>query len=324
MYAVIGGSGFLGSSLCRLFNKNNISYTNFDLVNSNDEFFRKLDVTNIRDGDLSNHSCIINLAAEHKDDVKPLDKYYHVNVQGAEEVCNHARKENIDFIIFISSVAVYGFAPPNTGENGAPNFFNEYGRTKHLAENVYLKWQQEDPKNRKLIIIRPTVIFGPGNRGNVYNLFNQIFNKRFAMFGDGNNKKSMAYVENVAAFIMYILNSNTQLQIYNYVDKPDLSMNQLILLVRKILFKKNNIGFRFSSIFGVFIGKFADFISMITGKSLPISSIRIKKFMSTTQFSTSISDTEFVAPFELEDALIKTLKYEFLEDNSGNPTFKTE
>ena len=109
------------------------------------------------------------------------------------------------------------------------NFFNEYGRTKHLAEKVYLKWQQEDPENRRLIIIRPTVIFGPGNRGNVYNLFNQIFKKRFVMFGDGNNQKSMAYVENVAAFIMYIANSNPNLQIYNYVDKPDLSMNKLIL-----------------------------------------------------------------------------------------------
>jgi nucleoside-diphosphate-sugar epimerase len=324
MYAVIGGSGFLGSSLCRLFNKNDISYTNFDLVNSEDQFFRELDVTNISDGDLANHSCIINLAAEHKDDVKPVEKYYHVNVKGAEEVCDHARKENIDFIIFLSSVAVYGFAPPNTGEDGAPNFFNEYGRTKHLAEKVYLKWQQEDPENRRLIIIRPTVIFGPGNRGNVYNLFNQIFKKRFVMFGDGNNQKSMAYVENVAAFIMYILNSNPNLQIYNYVDKPDLSMNKLILLIRKTLFKKNNIGLRFPNIFGFFIGKSADFISMITGKSLPVSSIRIKKFMSTTQFSSSIPSTGFVAPFELKDGLIKTLTYEFLEDNSENRTFKTE
>ena len=144
------------------------------------------------------------------------------------------------------------------------------------------------------------------------------------MFGDGNNQKSMAYVENVAAFIMYIANSNPNLQIYNYVDKPDLSMNKLILLIRKTLFKKNNIGLRFPNIFGFFIGKFADFISMITGKSLPVSSIRIKKFMSTTQFSSSIPSTGFVAPFELEDGLVKTLTYEFLEDNSENRTFKTE
>ena len=75
---------------------------------------------------------------------------------------------------------------------------------------------------------------------------------------------------------------------------------------------------------GFFIGKFADFISMITGKSLPVSSIRIKKFMSTTQFSSSIPSTGFVAPFELEDGLVKTLTYEFLEDNSENRTFKTE
>ena len=49
----------------------------------------------------------------------------------------------------------------------------------------YKDWFNEDPSNRTLIIIRPTVIFGEGNRGNVYNLLNQINSKKFAMFGNG-------------------------------------------------------------------------------------------------------------------------------------------
>ena len=51
-----------------------------------------------------------------------------------------------------------------------------------------------------LIIVRPTVIFGEGNRGNVYNLFKQIASNKFLMVGDGNNKKSLAYIGNVVAF----------------------------------------------------------------------------------------------------------------------------
>ena len=48
---------------------------------------------------------------------------------------------------------------------GESNYFNDYGRTKYLAEQVYKAWQAEDPESRTLVIVRPTVIFGEGNRG---------------------------------------------------------------------------------------------------------------------------------------------------------------
>ena len=49
-------------------------------------------------------------------------------------------------------------------EEGAINPFNEYGRTKALAEDVYREWRAKDPDSRSLIIVRPTVVFGEGNR----------------------------------------------------------------------------------------------------------------------------------------------------------------
>jgi len=88
-----------------------------------------------------------------------------------------------------------------------------------LAESVYKEWQQEDTKNRTLAIVRPTVIFGEGHRGNVYNLLNQIFTGRFVMFGDGRNRKSMAYVENVVAFLEHSLSFKPGVHIYNYFLK---------------------------------------------------------------------------------------------------------
>ena len=122
---------------------------------------------------ISDVNCIINLAAVHRDDIRPLSRYDDVNVQGSVNVCEAARRHGINKIIFTSSVAIYGFAPADTDESGAPNYFNDYGRTKYLAEQVYKEWQAEDPENRTLVIVRPTVIFGEGNRGNVYNLLKQ-------------------------------------------------------------------------------------------------------------------------------------------------------
>lgn len=321
---IIGGAGFLGSRLRSFFEQTNKKYFYGDINNSSRNS-KKVDIEDIDSLDhFSGSNCIINLAAVHRDDIRPLSRYDDINVQGSVNVCEAARKHGINKIIFTSSVAIYGFAPADTDESGEPNYFNDYGRTKYLAEQVYKEWQAEDPANRTLVIVRPTVIFGEGNRGNVYNLLRQIASRRFVMFGDGKNKKSMAYVQNVAAFLEYSLSFKPGLHIYNYIDKPDFDMNKLVSVARKKLFGKNNIGLRLPAFLGMAIGYFADILAKVTGKTLPVSSIRVKKFLSTTQFASSVSTTDFVPPVSLEEGLARTLRYEFLEDNSDKRTFDTE
>ena len=324
--SLIGGSGFVGIRLASRFEKSSIPYIIHDINDCDIQGkFKYLDVEDLSSFEsICGSDAIINLAAEHRDDVKPISRYDDVNVQGAINVCTAARKYNISKIVFTSSVAIYGFAPADTDEAGKADYFNDYGRTKYMAEQVYKEWQNEDPDNRTLVIVRPTVIFGEGNRGNVYNLFQQIASRKFMMLGDGKNIKSMAYVENVAAFIEYSLTFKPGLHIYNYIDKPDFDMNTLISHVRKLLFGKVNVGLRLPAFVGLALGYLADLTAIIIRKPLPISRIRIKKFMSTTQFASSIGDSGFVPPINLEEALAQTLRYEFMEDNSNKRTFKTE
>lgn len=144
------------------------------------------------------------------------------------------------------------------------------------------------------------------------------------MIGKGNNVKSMAYVDNVASFIKYSLNKNSGTHVYNYIDKPDLDMKSLVKLIRKNLFQKDNLGFRLPRILGLIVGYFADLISFVSGISLPISSIRVKKFLSNSMFSSKISETDFEPPFNLTDGLINTIKYEFVEDNKNKKKFYSE
>ena len=323
--AIIGGAGFIGTRLSKRLDNSKIDFNVYDKNISSSKNIIYADVVNSNSLEqLKGNDTIINLAAEHRDDVEPKSKYDDVNVQGAMNICNAARKFSINKIIFTSSVAIYGFAPSETDETGSPNFFNDYGRTKFLAEEVFKKWQNEDSKNRTLVIIRPTVVFGEGNRGNVYNLLNQIASGLFVMFGDGKNKKSMAYVENVAAFIEFTLSLDPGAHIFNYIDKPDLDMNTLVSKSRKILLGKHNVGIRLPAFLGLLVGYLADLITKFSGKKLPISSIRVRKFMGTTQFSSSKKRIGFIPPVSLEDGLHKTLRYEFIEDNSNNRTFETE
>ena len=115
---------------------------------------------------------VVNLAAIHRDDVCLIrmlitEQTYWVQLMSLRYV-----KKKIKKLVFISSVAVYGFAPPETDETGELEPFNEYGHTKLLAEREYNARYADD--SNRLIIVRPTVIFGPGNRGNVFNLLNSI------------------------------------------------------------------------------------------------------------------------------------------------------
>ena len=321
---IVGGAGFVGTRLKAFFDKMSKKYVIGDIENSSEKII-KLDIEDIDTLDhLAGSDCIINLAAVHRDDIRPLSRYDDVNVQGSANVCEAARKHGINKIVFTSSVAIYGFAPADTDETGEPNYFNDYGRTKYLAEQVYKEWQAEDPENRTLVIVRPTVIFGEGNRGNVYNLLKQIASGRFVMFGNGKNRKSMACVENVVAFIEYSLSLKPGLHIYNYIDKPDFDMNTLISGARKTLFGKTNVGLRLPGFVGIALGYAADLAATIIRKPLPVSSIRVKKFLATTQFASSVSDTGFIPPVSLEEGLTRTLRYEFMEDNSDKRTFETE
>ena len=125
--AIIGASGFLGKNLSDLLISSDINHSNYDIDFSKDSvsFADVEDITSL--DKLSNHNCIINLAAEHRDDVSPISRYDDVNIQGAKNICNVAKKYNINKIIFTSSVAVYGFAPSNTNESGDIEYFNDYG-----------------------------------------------------------------------------------------------------------------------------------------------------------------------------------------------------
>lgn len=326
---IIGGSGFIGT---RLFNRLKINDKCEPRIidKSKSEAFPNstllCDVRSLEQlrESISYGSVIVNLAAEHRDDVRPLSLYNDVNVKGAINICQVAREKNIKRIIFTSTVAVYGFAPIGTDESGNIAPFNEYGRTKYEAEKVFKIWQHEMPLDRTLVLIRPTVVFGEQNRGNVYNLLRQIALGKFVMVGRGTNRKSMAYVENVAAFIEYSTIFKPGVHIYNYIDKPDLTMNQLVGSVKRILGQPEHIWFKLPFAVGYAIGKVFDFAASVTGKRFTISAIRVKKFCVNSVYNTAIDETGFIPPVPLGRALAQTIRHEFIEMHDDKPVYFTE
>jgi len=325
--AVIGGSGFVGSRLIQELGAGKC----YNVDKKQSPFFPEITrIKNICESGLENFldqetSQVVLLAAEHRDDVSPKSLYYDVNVDGTKKVLAAMDQLNINKIVFTSSVAIYGLNKDNPNEEHPADPFNHYGKSKWLAEEILRKWYNKYPEKRSLTILRPTVIFGERNRGNVYNLLRQISSGKFLLVGKGYNKKSMAYVGNISAFLQHcIVQFEPGYQVFNYIDKPDLNMIELISLVKDKMGKTES-SLRLPYFIGMFGGYCFDLLSVISGKKYPISSVRIKKFCATTQFdSTLVTESGFKAPSSLQEGLERTLQYEFISKQQDSITFETE
>lgn len=327
--AMIGASGFVGTRLIDLLKEDkSYSIKNIDLVPSH--FFNDItvigDVRNQEqvDKELKGYDVVVLLAAQHRDDVSPTSLYYDTNVGGMEVTLRAMEKNGIKRIVFFSSVAVYGLNKENPNESHPADPFNHYGKSKWQAEQVLQKWY-ENHGDWNIDIIRPTVIFGERNRGNVYNLLKQISSGKFLMVGNGKNKKSMAYVGNIVAFVKYMIDNVTEgYNVFNYIDKPDTDMNNLVAHVSKVLNKHIPMT-HFPYWLGMLGGYCFDALAFITRKKLTVSSVRVKKFCATTEFdATKAHSSGFKAPFTLEEGLARTLEFEFVHPRTDDITFKSE
>ena len=325
---LIGASGFVGTRLIELLKQNNYFLQNVDKKQS--RFHSEITViADVLDKNnlvtlLDNTDVVILLAAEHRDDVTPTSLYYDVNVGGMRNTLEAMEANGVKRIIFTSSVAVYGLNKNNPTETYPADPFNHYGKSKWEAEKVLQEWYKVHP-DWNINVIRPTVIFGERNRGNVYNLLKQISSGRFLMVGKGNNKKSMAFVGNIVAFIKFLIeNKTTGYEVYNYIDKPDFTMNELVDHVSKVL-NKHIPSVHYPLWLGMLGGFCFDVLAFITRRKLTISSVRVKKFCATTQFdATKVQNTDFRAPYTLAEGLARTLEFEFIHNASNGITFISE
>jgi nucleoside-diphosphate-sugar epimerase len=307
---VVGGSGFIGTRLSTRLLELGHDVTIFDKAPSALHASRLM-VGDVRDeGALraaaDGVDCIVGLAAEHRDDVRPASLYQDVNVGGAANLVGAAAHADVRRIVFVSSVAVYGLAQPHATEAAPLRPANEYGRSKAAAERVHQRWA-EAAADRSLLVLRPVVVFGEGNRGNVQLLAEQIRRGRFAMVGSGRNRKGMAYVGNLVEFIARHLHGAPGWRVLNYADGPDFSSGELVARLCALLGRAPP-AWRLPYLPALAGGYAFDGLSALLRRPLPVSSARVRKFCATTTVSTAaLEATGFVRPYTLDDGLARML-----------------
>jgi nucleoside-diphosphate-sugar epimerase len=312
---VIGGSGFIGQRLISELSGRGHDVGVYDLVVAPHLADRTIQ-GDVRDQKALEAAClghevVVNLAAAHRDDVRPVSLYYEVNADGAQRTVEAAAAAGVRRIVFTSSVAVYGLDKADSKESDPVEPFNDYGRSKIAAEAHYRAWQNQDSA-RSLVIVRPCVVFGEGNRGNVYTLAKQVSTGWFVTVGDGRNRKSMAYVGNVAAYLADRVEADRGPALVNYADKPDLMTNELVRTLRAALDKHTGQSLHIPLWLGVLGGRVFDVLARLIRRPLPISAVRVQKFAASTVVNTDrLEASGFERPFTIVEGLRRTVRAEF-------------
>ena len=252
---------------------------------------------------------ILHLAAEHKDFGISEVLYHRVNVDGTNTLLRYATERGVGKMVFFSSVAVYGTSQVATHEGLDPAPESPYGKTKLLAERCVEEWANADPR-REAVIIRPTVVFGPRNYANMYRLIESVARRRYVSVGNGENIKSVAYVENLTGATLFAIERmKAGVERYNYADSPHLSTRELVRCIAGHL--SVTVPFiRIPKPLALACTFPLDIVAKATGSDLPITSKRIDKFTSSTQhLAEKIRAVGYEPPYALEEGIRKTVAW---------------
>lgn len=283
---ITGSTGFVGRNIIQYFN------SEFEFYN-----FSKNEEVNIK------QDVVLHLAGKAHDikNTSNKEEYYIVNTELTKQVFDNFLESDAKVFITLSSVkAVADDLECELTEEYIPNPVTHYGKSKLLAEQYILS--KQIPVRKRVFILRPCMIHGPGNKGNLNLLYKIVRNGLPWPLGAFENKRSFCSIDNLC-FIIRELIENDQISsgIYNIADDIPFSTNELINLISVGLDKKPH----FWNIPQSLIKSFSKLGDVLR---LPLNSERLSKLTETYLVSNNKIKNAINKPLPIssKDGLIKT------------------
>jgi len=181
--------------------------------------------------------AIIHLAGKAHDTKNASDasEYFRVNTELTKELFHLFLKSEVnDFFYFSSVKAVADVVDGILTEDVEGNPITPYGQSKLKAEEYILS--KPLPEEKRVFIIRPCMIHGPGNKGNLNLLYNVVKKGVPWPLAAYDNRRSFLCIDNLNYLIVQMLNNLTiESGVYNFADDEALSTNQLIQLICNVV-----------------------------------------------------------------------------------------
>lgn len=318
-YIIFGGSGFIGTHLQKLLKqevvKENDKIYVIDIVMPGEEgvvpgIVEKVDGVEYVRADVreelsldfkpTKDDVIFNLAAVHRTPGHPDHAYFETNIKGAENVTAFAEKYGINKILFTSSIAPYGAAEELKTEETLPTPNTPYGISKLVAEKIHEKWAVKDNK-RELTIVRPGIVYGKGEHGNMTRLYKGQKKGYFFYAGRKDTIKACVYVKDLCRFFKYrmIDNDFKGIDIYNCTFEPAYTIEQICQTMQKATGMHKFI----PKIPAGLLLFAAGVLGPIGGKKVGIHPARVKKLMVSTNIcGKKLSESGYKFHYTLEES----------------------
>ena len=262
--SILGSSGFIGQnlvkSLAKTYKVNQVSLR-----------------ANNWQGKLQESELFINLigkAHDHKGTATEQD-FYYANTELAKEVFEVFINSDAKLFIHISSLAALEEVESETAltEDTMPHLQSWYGKSKRAGEEWLLN--QTLPEGKKLIILRPPMVHGPGDKGNLGLLYKLISKGIPYPLASFNNQRSFISIDNFNFFIQEIIKGQDRLVsgIYHISDDEPIATNTIISIIKEVE-QKNIPNLSLPKSFVNLMAKVGDIIP------IPLNSIRLKKMTS--------------------------------------------
>ena len=268
MHLITGNKGFVGVNLVKYLiakDKNTLGVSRTPSGN-------ELSYEDLKRPNLNLSESIIHLAGKAHDLKKTSDDnvYYEVNTVLTKHLFDQFLESTCEVFIYMSSVKAAADVLEGTlTESVVPNPISVYGKSKLAAENYILT--KDIPKDKRVYILRPCMIHGHNNKGNLNLLYSFVSKGVPYPFGKFENKRSFVSVDNLCFIINELLeNKNIKSGIYNIADDMSISTNELVKIMGHAISKPVRV-FNIPKFLIYILAKIGDFIN------LPINSERLQK-----------------------------------------------
>lgn len=250
---------------------------------------------------------IFNLAAVHREPGHEAHEYFETNLYGAENICAWAADTGCERIVFTSSIAPYGPSEDLKDEASLPVPDSPYGSSKLAAEKMHIAWQA-GCHCRKLLILRPGVVFGPGEGGNVHRLVRSVVKGYFAYMGNRQTRKAGFYVKELCRAVRFALEyqdrKGESVTLLNFSMDPPPTLEAYVSAIQTVAgIRRSPFNVPRWLLLGISYPIHA--IASLFGIRQPISPVRVRKtFRSTSIDPRGLRERGYRCHYTLEESLL--------------------
>ena len=247
---ISGIHGFVGSNLVNALKKEHTLY-GVDIVAPVKEGVEKtFSWKDVDDNAIPPMDAIIHLAGKAHDTKNraAAQVYFDVNTGLTQKIYDYFLKSEAKRFIFFSSVKAAADKVPGDvlTEEVVPAPKGPYGESKIKAEeyilkNEALRTKNEESASKRVFILRPCMIHGPGNKGNLNLLYGVVSKGIPWPLGAFENRRTFTSIDNLCFVVEGLLTKNVQSGIYHMADDEALSTNELIEVMCEAMGKKAHI-----------------------------------------------------------------------------------